>query len=297
MSDVDAGSWEAWRKNLARVSSPDQLRAALLRLAPELHAELLSDSARTPRWTKVGVRVNRVPLSSAGGCSYESGQPLVFVKADDNRGRQLFTTAHELAHLLLRDTECDRLGLTAERLERLCDDFAGELLIPAADLARRLNERPIRSPADALWYLRHYGVNPEPLAVALRKVWNDATRLFLVASRRGHPSRPEEVDFRLLASAGDPLQYLPRDQRLRSSGLAELADWGQKGDTPGEGECSDFRVDFWRTGRTPRSGIARGPVTWQAIRLRNSDVMLAVLDIRRLDLNWHRHTRRIMAAD
>ena len=141
-----------------------------------------------------------------------------------------------------------------------------------------------------LWYVSHYGLNPEPVVIALAKAWTDPGRVLITTSFRGHPRRPHLVDHRLLATAGNPIQHLPRHQRLRSIGLDTLADWASietlNTGRQDEGHRDRIDVAFWRDG-VPRSGVALGPVRWQALRLRNSGLLLAVLDTRQVHLRWH----------
>lgn len=64
------------------------------------------------------------------------GFSVIIYNTNKPRGRQRFTIAHELGHILLEHISAD--GESSERLsktkEREADAFAGELLVPAKDL-------------------------------------------------------------------------------------------------------------------------------------------------------------------
>lgn len=72
----------------------------------------------------------------------DSYAPLIFVNGADAKSAQMFTLAHELAHVWLgRDGEglsgFEGLFPGSERVEKFCDSAAAEFLVPADELKRR----------------------------------------------------------------------------------------------------------------------------------------------------------------
>ena len=65
--------------------------------------------------------------------------PFVFVNGADSKAAQMFTLAHELAHVWIgRDAVFDLYGLgpANNQTERICDQIAAEFLVPEDELAR-----------------------------------------------------------------------------------------------------------------------------------------------------------------
>lgn len=118
----------------------------------------------------------RLPQESpiAGFSIYHERCPLILVKKQKNAGRQLFTLAHELAHLVLhRGSFIDEESDLANRRgrEREANLFASHLLVTDAQLAKiDDNRRP--QTADGLYewlkpWINRWGVSAEMVLLRL----------------------------------------------------------------------------------------------------------------------------------
>jgi len=90
-----------------------------------------------------------------GGVVRHRGRWLIVLNAADDRCRMRFTLAHELAHVALAVTGCDRHvdeRMPSRLREDLCDAFAADLLTPASAMRRawprlRRQARPVDATA------------------------------------------------------------------------------------------------------------------------------------------------------
>lgn len=80
--------------------------------------------------------------------------PLVFINGSDTRAAQMFTLAHELAHLWLGESalsDLDPITAAAHEVERWCNAVAAEFLVPLRALrGRLLPDEPLRTTLDRL---------------------------------------------------------------------------------------------------------------------------------------------------
>ena len=66
--------------------------------------------------------------------------PVIYLNNSMPHARQIFTLFHELAHLLFRRNGITRgVKIGGEKIERFCNRFAAEFLVPSADLETRLH--------------------------------------------------------------------------------------------------------------------------------------------------------------
>jgi Zn-dependent peptidase ImmA (M78 family) len=88
-----------------------------------------------------------VPSPVAGASQWSRGRWLILINGNDPVGRQRFTLAHELKHVL--DSRFDHVPLypadnpaSSERIEAICDFFAACLLMPRPWVKRAWREGP-----------------------------------------------------------------------------------------------------------------------------------------------------------
>ena len=75
-----------------------------------------------------------------GFCFVHDEFPIIYLNNSRPSVRQIFSLFHELGHLLLGENDITR-GISRKRgkIERFCDEFAAEFLVPSDDLETRLN--------------------------------------------------------------------------------------------------------------------------------------------------------------
>ena len=114
------------------VSLEQQFQWPTVEVALEKWREILAE---------VGVFVFKDPFSTdeySGFCLYNDVFPIIYVNNSKPKTRQIFTLFHELAHLIfhtsgvdaLDDSYIDTLPETPQKIEIICNRFAGRFLVP-----------------------------------------------------------------------------------------------------------------------------------------------------------------------
>jgi Zn-dependent peptidase ImmA (M78 family) len=101
----------------------------------------------------------------------DSLAPLVFLNGADSKAAQMFTLAHELAHVWLgatgvSDTQAGQVP--EQQTERWCNQVAAELLMPLEEL-RAAHQRNVPIPDEIQWLAREFKVST---LVALRRLFD-----------------------------------------------------------------------------------------------------------------------------
>lgn len=131
--------------------------------------------------------------------------PLIFVNGADSKSAQMFTLAHELAHVWLGpegEGISGFVGVLANdtQVERFCDQAAAEFLVPATELKQGWREvKGAPEPFEQM--ARHFKVSPIVVgrrAMDLRLVGRDTFFAFYEAytnRERQHPKKSTGGDF------------------------------------------------------------------------------------------------------
>lgn len=124
-------------------TSLPQIITALLDAA-QIHAPPVDLASVLANWPHLDVSVDDL---DGDGYLIELGARAgqILLRRNAPLVRRRFTLAHELGHWVMNLSESTKLQMSASALERWCDEFARELLIPAHWLANSLmqEERPL----------------------------------------------------------------------------------------------------------------------------------------------------------
>jgi Zn-dependent peptidase ImmA (M78 family) len=154
---------------LRRLSTAEALRVAevqasrLLRLsgltAPPAGEEII---AQLP-----GIEIERVTTAKAqAAAEWSHGRWLILLNAAETRGRQRFSLAHELKHILDHPFASILYTGRSELAEQVCDYFAACLLMPR----RWLRMAWAAGMRDVPGLARRFGVTPQAVKVRLLQV-------------------------------------------------------------------------------------------------------------------------------
>jgi hypothetical protein len=247
----------------------DTLRERLLDLARRLRERLVETSDLPSEWEALGIDVREAAIRGRGICSTGGGRRVVRVNRDDPRPLQRFTVGHELGHLLLTSPDLRPSPISPRDEEQICEEFSAALLIDEDVLDIRLDS--IGYPPEAEDVLRLCGqfrVNVRPMLFAVGKRLLDSPHCFLMARRQGHPLRPHEVAFRVIAARGRRHIYFPPNQRLTSLGLRQLAGAAEQAPHGAslEGFDPTVRIGLRGLDRARSSDTVVAPVAWRGVR-------------------------------
>lgn len=82
------------------------------------------------------------PISDARGFSLYGQYPIIVINKNDSPNGRIFTIFHELFHILLRSSNIFSdtfMSYPSNSVERMCNSFASELLVPEKDFRQYLN--------------------------------------------------------------------------------------------------------------------------------------------------------------
>ena len=108
----------------------------------------------------------------SGFCLYDERFPVIYINNNETKNRQIFTLFHELAHILFRTSGFDpidenyfrsQLKGRSQKIETICNEFAGAFLVPDESLPKRVELGNIKKLA------RGYSVSQEVLLIRLLK--------------------------------------------------------------------------------------------------------------------------------
>ena len=119
------------------------------------------------------------PEEFRGFALSDSYAPVIFVNGNDSVGAQLFTIAHELAHIWLGNSAVsapDGATDPAHAVEKWCNEVAAEFLVPLDEMVRLLGEGDPIASLNRLG--RHFKVSDQVILRRLRSAGLVDARIF-----------------------------------------------------------------------------------------------------------------------
>lgn len=208
----------------------NSLRCASAQLSPPYDLEQIA--------AVLGATVRYASLGYAGRVNHVTGE--IVVSGRRTNGRTRFSIAHELGHLVWRQvvdkvvhkgwgTFLSRWQHTTFR-ERLCDQFAAELLMPASDLKRAAQEASKRGMDLAKYLAKQFGTSITASVIRMialgepyiavwwryRDLPNKPKQLRIVWSRKPPEARAMFIPIHKSISSSSPIYETFRSGRSHS---------------------------------------------------------------------------------
>jgi Zn-dependent peptidase ImmA (M78 family) len=284
--------WERWRQTMQSAGDRRTATRTLREISTEVADALEDHPSLASEWAPIGLEIECKPLAASGLCV--RGTRRIVVRSRDSAPRKRYTVAHELAHLLLAHAaESAGLRFGCHEEERLCERFAGEVLVPRELLTEYLQTHP---PAPSLEWLSdaadHFGVSLSAVTIALGELRWDGSAAYLLARNVGHPKRPDQKDLRIASAAAPDHLWLPRHKRLRSLGWGALVDWAAGKEPGAMRRDQDAQVVFPAGPAAPRGTAGwKGVVPSEAMVIAGAYRVVMALDVGELRPK-QRHGRR-----
>lgn len=105
----------------------------------------------------------------SGFCLTDAKFPIIYLNNKNSFTRQIFTLIHEYAHIALGSNDIDSISnlpnptSSQKTMERLCDKFAGEVLVPTSNFREQFD----RQQQDIAALAKYFRVSPAVIATKL----------------------------------------------------------------------------------------------------------------------------------
>lgn len=101
---------------------------------------------------------------------YHPVLPIIIINDSDAKKAQSFTLLHELGHLFRKENAVDSWSDQDKRIEKWCDDLAGEILMPRAPFLKEVNHAGMDSLEAIKKVAKEFRVSPYACLVRLRNL-------------------------------------------------------------------------------------------------------------------------------